>query len=111
MRIYVSPERVQTPIEIKSRTMYKWLYKLRFEYKDVRKDVFIDRYKRPDMVEDCEKFLNTIKDLDPYLVEFEKDRSIKTKNYLDDYAMEEDIYHPVIGITHDEYMFSANNRI
>lgn len=36
------------------------------------------------MVENCQKFLKIIKDLEPYLVEFEEDKSMKTKNYLDD---------------------------
>lgn len=36
------------------------------------------------MDEDCEKFLNTIKDLELYLIKFEKDGSMKEKNYLDD---------------------------
>ena len=43
------------------------------------------------MVEDREKFLNTMKDLEPYLVEFEEDGSIKAKNYPDDCAVGGDV--------------------
>ena len=80
LREYVNPKGVQTPIEIKSRTARNWLHKLGFEYKDVKKDVFVDGHERPDVVEDREKFLNTMKDLEPYLVEFEEDGLMKIKN-------------------------------
>ena len=45
LRKYVSPEGVQTPIEIKSRTARNLLHKLGFEYKDLKKDVFVDRHE------------------------------------------------------------------
>lgn len=35
------------------------------------------------MIEDCQKFLKIMKNLESYLVEFKKDRSMRTKNYLD----------------------------
>ena len=63
------------------------------------------------MVEDCQKFLRIIKDLEPYLVEFEEDGSMKTKNYPDNCAVVGNIRWPVIVITHDECTFSANDRI
>lgn len=63
------------------------------------------------MVEDRKKFLSTIKDLEPYLVEFEENGSIKTKEYPDDCAVGGDKCYLVIIITHDEYTFSANGRI
>lgn len=90
---------------------HKQLFKLGFEYKNIKKDVFVDKHKRLDVVKDCKKFLNTIKDLKPYLVEFEKDRSIKTKNYPDDCAIRKDTYRLAIIIIHDEYTFSANDKI
>ena len=52
MRDYVNPEGIQTPIVIKSRTARKWLHKLGFEYKDIKKDVFVDEHERPVVVED-----------------------------------------------------------
>ncbi len=36
------------------------------------------------MIEDCEQILKTIKELEPYLVQFEEDGIMKTKNYLSD---------------------------
>ena len=111
LRKYGSPERIQTPIEIKFKTMRKWLHKLEFEYKDVNKNVFVNGHKRPNVVDNCEKFLNTMKDLEPYLVEFEEDGSIKIKNYPDNCAIRGDIHCFVIVITHDKCTFSANNGI
>lgn len=106
-----SPEKVQTPIEIKSRTVCKWLYKLGFKYKNVKKNVFVDKYEQPDVVEDCEKFLNIMKDLKPYLVEFEEDESMKTKNYLNHCAIKRDVHCSVIVITYDKCTLFANDRI
>lgn len=63
------------------------------------------------MIEDCKKFLNTIKDLEPYLVEFEEDGSMKTKNYPDDCAIGRDVRRFVIVITHNECTFSAKDGI
>ena len=111
MRDYVNPEGIQTPIEIKSQTARKWLHKLVLECKDIKKDVFVDEHERPDVVEDRQNFLRIMKDLEPYLVEFEEDGSMKTKNYPNDCAVGGNIRRPVIVITHDEYTFSANDRI
>lgn len=63
------------------------------------------------MVEDHKKFLNTIKNLEPYLVEFEKKGLIKTKKYLDDYTLGENKRRLIIVINHNEYTFFANNKI
>lgn len=111
MRDYVNLEGVQSPIEIKSRTARNWLHKLGFEYKDVKKDVFVDGHERPNVMENCKKFLSTMKDLEPYLVKFEEDGSIKTKEYPDDCAVGRDKRRPVIVITDDECTFSANDGI
>ena len=63
------------------------------------------------MVEDRQKILRIMKDLEPYLVEFEEDGSMKTKNYPDDCAVGGNTRRPVIVITHDECTFSANDGI
>lgn len=52
-----------------------------------------------------------MKDLEPYLVEFEEDGLMKTKNYLDNCVVGGDILRPIIVITHDKCTFSANDRI
>lgn len=64
------------------------------------------------MVEDYnEKFLSTMKDLEPYLLEFDKDRSMKKKKYLNNCTIEGNKHWPVIIITHNECIFFINNKI
>lgn len=111
MRNYVNLEGVQSPIEIKSRTARNWLHKLGFEYKDIKKGVFVYGHERPNVVKDRNKFLRTMKDLAPYLVKFEEDGSIKTKEYPDDCAVRGDKRRLIIVITHNKYTFSANDGI
>ena len=89
----------------------KWLYKLRFKYKDIKKDVFIDGYKRPNVVEDCQKIFKIMKDLELYLIEFEEDGSMKIKNYPDNCIVGGNIRWLVIIITHDECTVSTNDWI
>ena len=81
------------------------------KYKDIKKDVFVDGYKWPDMVEDCKKFLNIIKDHEPYLIKFEENRSIKTKNYPNNCVLREDVGCSIIVIIYNEYIFSSNDEI
>lgn len=61
------------------------------------------------MMEDCANFLKVIKDLKPYMVEFEEDGTLKPKVYLDDYRVEDPNQCPIIIITHDKCIFSAND--
>lgn len=111
MRDYINPEGIQTPIEIKSRTVRNWLHRLGFEYKNIKKNVFVDRHERPDVLKDRQKFLKMIKDLEPYLVEFEEDGSMKAKSYPNDCAVGSNTRWPVIVIIHDECTFSTNDGI
>lgn len=53
------------------------LYKLEFEYKDIHKDIFIDRHDHLDMIKDGNNFLTRIKDLKSYVIEFEKNNKMK----------------------------------
>lgn len=87
MKDYVNPEGVETPIEICSQTAQNWLCKLGYEYKNVHKDMFIDGHKRSDVVEDRNKFLTRMKDLKPYMVEFEENDAMKYKISLSDCVM------------------------
>ncbi len=41
----MNPEREEIPIMIQSRIARNWLCKLGYEYKDVRKDVFVDGHE------------------------------------------------------------------
>lgn len=52
-----------------------------------------------------------MKELKPYMIEFEKNGAMKEKIYLFDYAVHSSNCRPIIVITHDKYTFSANNDI
>ena len=56
LKEYVNPEGIETPIVIRLYTARTWLCKLGFVYKKIGKDVFVDRHKRPDVVEDQNLF-------------------------------------------------------
>lgn len=87
------------------------LYKLGFEYKNNKKNVFVNRYKQSNVVKSYKKFLNKINDLKLYFVEFKKNKIIKTKNYLNDYTIRKNVYYFIIIIIHDNCIFFANNEI
>lgn len=108
---YIDPKGTPTPITIRSRTARTWLNKLGFEYKEVRKGVFIDGHERPDVVEDRKIFLKRMDELRPYMVEFEEDGTMKDKIYPPNCVVGGTERRPVIVITHDECTFSANDRI
>ena len=63
------------------------------------------------MVEDHERFLKTIEELKPYMVEFNKNGIMKDKEYPLDCAVGRVIRQPITMITNDECMFSANDGI
>lgn len=63
---------------------WRCLYKLGYEYKDWYKDIFIDELEQSDIVENYKIFFKKIEKLKPYIVEFEKNDTIKTKVYLSD---------------------------
>ena len=107
----MSPEGVEIPIVIRSRTARNWLRKLGYEYKDVRKDVFVDGHERSDVVEDRKNFLQKMEELKPYIVEFEENGTMKPKIYPSDCAVGGNDRRPIIVITHDECTFSANDGI
>lgn len=48
-------------------------------------------------------------DLEPYLIEFNSERNMKNKVYSDDCQVGDENCRPVIVITHDKCIFSAND--
>lgn len=103
------PDNPRSPISIKSRTARRWLNCLGYSFRDIKKDVFVDGHGRPDVIEDRAKFLKSIAELEPYLVEFEENGTIETKAYPKDCQVGGDDRRRVICITHDECTFSAND--
>lgn len=57
----------------------------------MKKDIFIDEYERSNIIEDRQKFLKIVKDLKSYLFQFNKDRSIKARDYSYNYIVESNI--------------------
>lgn len=109
LKEYINPEGMEAPVVICSRTAQVWLNRLGFEYKDVKKDVFIDRHERSDVVKDCTRFLKMMEELKPFMVEFEANGNIKPKVYPPSCIVGGDECRPIIVITHDECTFSAND--
>ena len=96
-------------IGICSRTARRWLNQLGYKWKKVQKGVFFDGHKQEDVVEYRETFLDEMKALLPYFVEFSEDGSILPKDYPKDCAVGGPNKRPFIMITHDESTFSAND--
>ena len=49
--------------------------------------MFVDGHERSDVVEDCSNFLKKVEELKPYMVEFNKDGTMKPKTYTLDCAI------------------------
>lgn len=69
--------------------------------------MFSDGHEREDVVEYRETFLDEMKSLLPYFVEFSDDGSMLPKTYPEDCAIAGPDRRPIIMITHDESTFSA----
>ena len=52
-----------------------------------------------------------MKEIEPYLIEFREDDTIKDKNHLLNYAVEGENCWPIIVIIYDECTFLANDDI
>ena len=77
----------------------------------MRKDIFINRHKRSDLVDDQTTFLTRIEDLKLYMIEVEENGTMKSKIYPSDCEVRGNDRRPIIVITNDEYTFSANDGI
>ena len=94
---------------IRSRTARKWLNRLGYKWKEVQKGVFFDGHEKEDVVEYRETFLDEMKSLLPYFVEFSDDGSMLPKICPDDCTVGGPNRRAIIMITRDESTFSANN--
>ena len=95
--------------KIKSRTARNWLKKLGYSWKDIKKGIFFDGHERGDVVQYRGQFLEDIRKMLPYTVEFNADGTMKIKEYPSDCAVGGPNRRPIIIITHDESIFSAND--
>lgn len=92
MRDYVNLKGKQFLIEIKLQIVRKWLYKLGFEYKNIKKDIFIDMHQRSDIMGDYKRIFRKIEEHKLYLVEFNENGKIKDKIYLSDCVVDNKDY-------------------
>lgn len=90
MKNYVNLQGIKTPIIICLRKVQTWLWKLRYIYKIVHKDVFVNSHEQSDIVEDCTNFLNQMKELKSYIVEFSHNSAMKPKVYLSNCAIKDE---------------------
>lgn len=111
LKEYINPKEIEILGVIYSYITQTWLCKLRFVYKEVRKDVFIDNYKWPDIVKNRNHFLTKKEKLKLYIVKFNEDSIMKAKDYPVNYIVKEEEHCLIIKITHDECIFSTNDLI
>lgn len=75
------------------------------------KDIFIDEHEQSNIMKDHKNFFIKIEKFKPYMIEFEKNKIIKSNVYLSDYAIKRDEYQLIIIITNNKYIFFANNEV
>ena len=111
LRDYINPKGEKSPVKIKLHMTRNWLHRPGFKYKNIKKDVFVNEHEQPDVIEDRERFLKIMEELKPYMVGFNEDGIMKDKEYSLDYIIGRRIRKPIIMITYDKCMFSANDGI
>ena len=87
LKIYFSSQGVKTPIMICLRIAQRWLCNLEYGYKNVSKDVFVDKCERSHFAEDYKNFHKKKKEFKPYMVEFEEDGTMRPKVYSPDFKV------------------------
>lgn len=50
LRNYINPKKIIISIEIKSHSAQNWFFCLGFKCKNMKKDLFINRYKQSDII-------------------------------------------------------------
>ena len=104
-----NPNEYRKKSGIRSRTARKWLNKLGFKWREVKRGVFFDGHERKDVVADRVRFVEQMKKDEPYLVDFDSFGNILDKAYPEDCEVGGFQRRPLILITHDESTFSAND--
>lgn len=80
-------------------------------YKDVQKNVFVDRHERFNVVEDCSNIVKKMEELKPCMVKFNKDSTMKPKTYPPYCTVKGENKQSIIVITYNVYTFSVNDGI
>lgn len=111
LKIYISSKKIETLIVIYLYKAWKWLSKLGYDYKNVRKDIFVDKHEQTNIVEDHRTVFKRLEELKPYIIKFKKDSKIKPKIYSANCIIGKDKQQLIIVIIYNKYIFSANNEI
>lgn len=75
------------------------------------KNIFINKYKWFNIVENYANFLKIIKYLKSFVIKFELEKTMKLKIYPNDYIMKSLNQWLIIIIIYNKYLFSINNKI
>ena len=67
----------------------------------MKKNLFVDRHKQSDKIEDCKRLLNKIEELKLYLIELNENSKIKDKTYFLDCTISNKDHQPIIVITYN----------
>lgn len=73
--------------------------------------MFINRNKNQILLKITIFFLKRLKKLKPYLVDFNKDNTMKKKDYLANCTISDSDCQPVIMIIYDKYIFLSKIRL
>lgn len=84
---------------------------LDFEYKNVYRNTFIDRYKQLNIVKNHKVFLNGKKEIKFYIIKFDKNNIIRPKVYLLYCKIKYNYWQSIIVIINKKYIFFINDRI
>ena len=80
-----------------------------YKWKNIQKGVFYDGHECKDVVKYWKTFLEEMKSLLLYFVEFQDDGTILHKKYPEGYIVGGLDWKPIIMITNNESIFSAND--
>ncbi|RPA76037.1 hypothetical protein BJ508DRAFT_213928, partial [Ascobolus immersus RN42] len=106
-----------TRLSLTERSARRWLNRLGFQWKDVRKNVYIDGHERFEVKEYRKEFLEKIKFLKPFFAYFE-DGHVKHPEGTAPFSIGNEgadgainLRRPIIPVTHDESTVNANDGI
>lgn len=88
---------------IRARSARKWLPRLGFRYKDIKKGVYMDGHERPDVVAYRNSFTAKLAELEPLIVQYDENGTIIPKTTLPENTKQ------LVFCTHDKSTFSAND--
>lgn len=87
---------------IRARSACRWLRRMGYRYRDIRKGIFLDGHERSDVIEYRQIFVRTISDLESLIVEYDINGNMIEKSPMPGERL-------CVLMAHDESTFSAND--